>query len=403
MQPIASLPLVSSGSKLQALQGLPGVALAQVETWITAPAKGGDAWGEVKRCLLVRVTTDSGTAGWGEAFVLPCREKGVAEIIHALGQAAASLQSASPWAFRDMAIRIGSKHRGLDYSAATSALEMALWDIYAKLAEKPLCEVLGGDTRNDVAVYANIWSETQWNAESLAMRASDLVAKGYEAVKIHPMPNHSAHEAVQAVLRVREAIGDGIKLMVDMGAPDDPETSLYLAENIVPARPYWFEEPCDGQEIEALASIRQATGMRIVTGEKQCGLPHFRAVLARRAADILNPDIAGVGGLMEMLELAEMAGRQGDMVSPHCWNSMTVAAAAMLHVCATVPNAEMAEIYPEYIEHGAKYASTGFCLVGKYAQLSARPGLGVEIDTGALRALSEHFQSSCLTTDESRR
>jgi len=403
MQPIASLPLVSSGSKLQALQGLPGVALAQVETWITAPAKGGDAWGEVKRCLLVRVTTDSGTAGWGEAFVLPCREKGVAEIIHALGQAAALLQSASPWAFRDMAIRIGAKHRGLDYSAATSALEMALWDIYAKLAEKPLYEVLGGDTRNDVAVYANIWSETQWDAESLAMRASDLVAKGYAAVKIHPMPNHSAHEAVQAVLRVREAIGDGIKLMVDMGAPDDPETSLYLAENIVPARPYWFEEPCDGQEIEALASIRQATGMRIVTGEKQCGLPHFRAVLARRAADILNPDIAGIGGLLDILEVARIAHWQGVMLSPHCWNSMTIAASAMLHVCAAVPNVEMAEIYPEYVEHGARFATTGFHLEGARARLSGRSGLGVEIDTGALGRLSEHFRSSILADRPSSR
>jgi len=403
MQPIAHLPLVSSGSKVQALAGLPEVALAQVETWITAPAKGGDAWGEVKRCLLVRVTTDIGIAGWGEAFVLPCREKAVAEIIHALGQAADSLQSVWPWAFRDMALRIASNHRGLDFSAATSALEIALWDIYGKLAGKPLCEVLGGDAKRAIPVYANIWSDTQSDAGSLAMRASDLVAKGYAAVKIHPMLNHSAPEAVQAVAHVRDAIGDDIRLMVDMDTQDHPETSFFVAGKIASARPYWFEEPVDGQDIDALARIRKTTGMRIVTGEKQCGLPHFRAVLAAGAADILNPDIAGIGGLMDMLEVADMADRQGVMVSPHCWNSMTVAAAAMLHVCATIPNAEMAEMYPEYLEHGARYATNGFRVDGVHAHLSGRPGLGVDINARALRDLSEHFQSSLLSKGQSPR
>ncbi|MDM7931524.1 mandelate racemase/muconate lactonizing enzyme family protein [Tabrizicola sp.] len=403
MQPLADLPLVLSQSNLQARAGLPEFTLAQVETWITAPAEGGEGWGEVKPCLLVRVTTNAGIAGWGEAFVLPCREKAVAEIIHALGQASVSLQPAWPWVFRDMALRIASKHRGLDFSAASSALEMALWDIYGKLAEEPLCKVLGGHTRRAVPVYANIWSDMQWDATSLAMRASGLVAAGYTAVKVHPMLNHSVTEAVQAVARVRAAIGDEIHLMVDLDTQDDPETSLSVAERIASVRPYWFEEPVDGQDIEGLARIRKTTGMRIVTGEKHCGLPHFRAVLTAGAADILNPDIAGLGGLLDMIEVAELANRQGVKVSPHCWNSMTVAAAAMLHVCAAIPNAEMAEIYPEYVEHGARYATTGFRLDGAHAHLSGRPGLGVDIDTNALRDLSRHFRSSRLTTARATR
>lgn len=403
MPPIAHLPVVSSELKLLELPELPKVALVQVETWITAPAKGSNGWGEVKRCLLVRVTTDIGIAGWGEAFVLTCREKAVSEIIHALGKMAASMRPAWPWAFRDMALQIASKHRGLDFSAATSALEMALWDIYGRITRTPLCEIFGGQVKKAVPVYANIWSEIHWDAGSLATRASDLIATGYAAVKIHPMLNHSASEAAQAVLRVRGAIGDDIKLMVDMGAQDDPETSLYVADKIASTRPYWFEEPVDGQEIEALASIRKTTGMRIVTGEKQCGLPHFRAVLSGGAADILNPDIAGIGGLLDMLEVAKMADRQGVMVSPHCWNSMTIAAAAMLHLCAAIPNAEMSEIYPEYVEHGARFATTGFRLDGAQAHLSGRPGLGVEIDTGALGRLSEHFRSSILTDGQSSR
>ncbi|WP_416881583.1 mandelate racemase/muconate lactonizing enzyme family protein [Marivita sp.] len=394
MQPLARRLLVSSSSNWQAPTGLANVVLAQVETWITAPAKGGGGWSEVKPCLLLRVTTDGGIAGWGELFVLPCREKAVAEIIHALGQVAASLQSASPWAFRAMALQIASKHRGLDFSAATSALEMALWDIHAKLAEKPLCDVLGGDHRTPLPVYANIWSDTQWDVGSLAIRASDLVAQRYSAVKVHPMLNHSAPQAVDVVQQVRNAIGDGTHLMVDMDSQDDLETSRFVAERIEKYRPYWFEEPVDGQDIEALSRLRKTTGMRIVTGEKNCGLSHFRSVLAADAANILNPDIAGMGGILDMLELAEEADRQDVGISPHCWNSMTVAAAAMLHICAAIPNAEMAEIYPEYIEPGTGYATTGFRVDGTHAHLSGQHGLGVEIDTGALRKLSEHFQSS---------
>jgi galactonate dehydratase len=293
-----------------------------------------------------------------------------------------------------MALEIASKHRGLDFSAATSALEMALWDIYAKLAEKPLCDLLGGDHRAPLPVYANIWSDTQWDVGSLAIRACDLVAQGYTAVKIHPMLNHSAPQAVDVVRHVRDAIGDEIHLMVDMDNQDDLETSLFVAEWIEKYRPYWFEEPVDGQDIAALSRLRKTTRMRIVTGEKNCGLPHFRSVLAADGADILNPDIAGMGGILDMLELAEMAHRRDVRISPHCWNSMTVAAAAMLHVCAVIPNAEMAEIYPEYIEPCTGYATTGFRVDGTHAHLSGQPGLGVEIDTGALRKLSEHFQSS---------
>jgi galactonate dehydratase len=394
MQRLADRPLASRSSSWQASSKVADVVPTQIETWITAPAKGGGGWSEVKPCLLLRVITQGGTEGWGEAFVLPCREKAVAEIIHALGHAAASLQSASPWAFRAMALEIASKHRGLDFSAATSALEMALWDIHAKLAEKPLCNLLGGDHRTPLPIYANIWSDTQWDVDSLAIRASDLVTQGYTAVKIHPMLNHSAPQAVDVVRHVRDAIGDEIHLMVDMDSQDDLETSLFVAERIEKYRPYWFEEPVDGQDIEALSRLRKTTGMRIVTGEKNCGLPHFRSVLAADAADILNPDIAGMGGILDMLELAEMAHRRDVRISPHCWNSMTVAAAAMLHICAVIPNAEMAEIYPEYIEPGTGYATTGFRVDGTHAHLSGQPGLGVEIDTGALRNLSEHFQSS---------
>ena len=367
------------------------VALLRLETWITAPEMGGDEWGHVKPCLFVCLTTKDGIYGWGEAFVLPYRKKAVAEIIHALGRSASKLKSISPWAFLDLAKQAAAHHLSLKFSAASSALKMALWDISGKLLNAPLCDLLGGDHNRAIPIHGNIRSATQWGVASFETRATDLVAQEYRSIRIHPMLNHAAQDA---------AIGDDIALLVDLDAQGNADAAIQIAQAIKPAHAYWFEEPIDGNDSQALAQIRKDTGLRGVTGEKHCGLAHFRAVLAAGAADILNPDIAAVGGILDLLELAELAEQQGVQISPHCWSSMTVAAAAMLHVCASIPNAELAEIYPAYIPYGEKFALKAFHLEGEYAHLSYKPGIGVDLNVSALHTLCEHHQSTCLSLAE---
>ena len=367
------------------------VALLRLETWITAPEMGGDEWGHVKPCLFVRLTTKDGIYGWGEAFVLPYRKKAVAEIIHALGRSASKLKSISPWAFLDLAKQAAAHHLSLKFSAASSALKMALWDISGKLLNAPLCDLLGGDHNRAIPIHGNIRSATQWGVASFETRATDLVAQEYRSIRIHPMLNHAAQDA---------AIGDDIALLVDLDAQGNADAAIQIAQAIKPAHAYWFEEPIDGNDSQALAQIRKDTGLRGVTGEKHCGLAHFRAVLAAGAADILNPDIAAVGGILDLLELAELAEQQGVQISPHCWSSMTVAAAATLHVCASIPNAEPTEIYPAYIPYGEKFALKAFHLEGEYAHLSYKPGIGVDLNVSALHTLCEHHQSTCLSLAE---
>jgi galactonate dehydratase len=268
---------------------------------------------------------------------------------------------------------------------------MTLWDIAGKLMNVPLCDLLGSDHNRAIPIHGNIRSAMQWGVASLETRATDLVAQGYRAIKIHPMLNHAAQDA---------AVGDDIALLVDLDAQGNADAAIQIAQAIKPAHAYWFEEPIDGNDIQALAQIRKDTGLRGVTGEKHCGLAHFRAVLAAGAADILNPDIAAVGGILDLLDIAELADQQGVQISPHCWNSMTVAAAAMLHVCASIPNPEMAEIYPEYIAHDEKFALKAFLLEGEYAHLSNKPGIGVDLNVSALHDLCEHHQSTCLSLAE---
>ena len=371
-------------------------SISKIETWVTEPEQSDDGWATIKPFLFLKSTTSDGLEGWGEAFTLPSREKGIVEIIHNLIETISSSKDISPDIFNSKAKKIADGHRGIDFSAATSAIEMSLWDIEAKRKNKPLSHILSKDPKQKVSVYANTWSEKSPECEILSKRATELLDKGYGGIKIYPLQNRTIEQAISCISIIRENIGFEIPLMLDLASPEDPNIALKLASLVKEFKPYWFEEPIDGQSTRLLASIRKQTGFKIVTGEKQFGLQHFIETLAANAADILNPDIAGVGGIIDMIKISELSQKNNVTISPHCWNSMSIAASAMLHFCASNSNVEMAEIYPEYISNGLKYSDINFVIKDGFAELKDRPGLGVEIDIKSLMKLTSYHKQTKL-------
>ena len=371
-------------------------SISKIETWVTEPEQSDDGWATIKPFLFLKLTTSDGLEGWGEAFTLPSREKGIVGIIHNLIETISSSKDISPDIFNSKAKKIADGHRGIDFSAATSAIEMSLWDIEAKRKNKPLSHILSKDPKQKVSVYANTWSEKSPGCEILSKRATELLDKGYGGIKIYPLQNRTIEQAISCISILRENIGFEIPLMLDLASPEDPNIALKLASLVKEFKPYWFEEPIDGQSTRLLASIRKQTGLKIVTGEKQFGLQHFIETLAANAADILNPDIAGVGGIIDMIKISELSQKNNVTISPHCWNSMSIAASAMLHFCASNSNVEMAEIYPEYISNGLKYSDINFVIKDGFAELKDRPGLGVEIDIKSLMKLTSYHKQTKL-------
>lgn len=370
--------------------------ISKLETWITKPEQSDDGWAEIKPFLFLKLTTSDDLEGWGEAFTLPTREKGIVEIIHNLMTNVSCLDNLSPEIFHTKVNQIADGHRGIDFSAATSAIEMSLWDIKAKREGKPLSHLLSKNPKKKIPIYANTWSEKSPDSKSLSNRATELLDQGYSGIKIYPLQNRTLDQAVSCVSLLRNNIGPKTPLMLDLASPEDPNIALTLASLIKEFNPYWFEEPIDGQSTRMLASIRKKTGLKIVTGEKQFGLHHFIETLAADAADILNPDIAGVGGILDMTRISEMSEKNNVMISPHCWNSMSVAASAMLHFCAANSNTEMAEIYPEYISNGLKYSDINFVIANGCAELKDRLGLGVNIDVKSLMKFSADYKKTNL-------
>ena len=133
-----------------------------------------------------------------------------------------------------------------------------------------------------------------------------------------------------------------------------------------------------------------------MTSQKLCGQAHSRSVLVAGAADILISDIAAVGGILDLLDFTKLADLQGVQISRHFWNSMTLAATVMLHVCGLIPNAEMAEIIP----HGEKFALKAFYPKGEYARLPYKSRIGVDLNILALHYLCDEHQSDCLNLVE---
>lgn len=363
--------------------------ITNVTPYLVGPKSSTDGWSRGQIVVFVKLETDTGLVGWGEAYALSDRERAIREIILALGEALKQMPAATPRAFlHDIAKPRDTKHPGIDYSSAVSALEIALWDLLGKTMGQPVHALLGGAIVDKVPVYANAWDEPVQTPQAIAGRCAMMRSQGYRAVKIYPLRQPTLADAETCVRLTREAVGWSVDIMLDFAVQKDPRHALHAARLFEPYNPYWIEEPLAGDDLDALAEFRANTDSRITTGERQSGIRHYREVLSKRAADVLNPDIAGAGGIVEMLEIGAMADAHSVKISPHSWNSSTVAFLAMLHTCAVMRNAIYAELYYDYLELGAEFAECDYVIENGYARLPQQPGLGVEMNEDVLLSLA---------------
>ncbi|MCC5972769.1 MAG: mandelate racemase/muconate lactonizing enzyme family protein [Rubellimicrobium sp.] len=363
--------------------------ITSVTPFLVGARPSSDGWSRGQIMIFVKLTTDTGLVGWGEAYALTFRQRAVVEIIHGLSGPLMAMDNATPRGFLHHVGRgFSDEHPGIDYASAVSAIEIALWDLMGKSTGLPLHALLGGTLVDKVPLYANAWDEPVQTAEAVAARCGMMRAQGYRAVKIYPLRRSTLREAEDCVRLTREAIGPDADMLLDFAVQHDRRHALRAAQLFEQYNPYWIEEPVPGDDLPSMADLRARISARVTTGERQAGLRHYRDVLAAGAADVLNPDIAGAGGILEMLNIGAMAHAHGVQISPHSWNSTTVAFLAMLHVFAVMPNATYAELYYDYLELGATFARCDYVIRDGFASLPQVPGLGVEMDEEALRGLA---------------
>ena len=348
--------------------------------------------GRGKNLLFVRLETADGRHGWGECYTQADRDVQVAAHLdqlerYVVGWDARQIKQFTDAAYNDFAARRGA----MDYYSAISGLEQAMWDLAGKRAGMPVHELLGGRCRDRIRVYANGWARNA-NREELAESAQAIVERGFSAMKFDPVPGPwrtlisraDEEEAVRRVAVVREAVGPDVEILVEMHRRLAPMQAVRIGKAIEPYRPFWFEEPVLAENIAALAEVRREVSIPVVTGEELYTKFEFREVFEQRAADILNPDVCNVGGILELKEIAAMAEPHFVAVSPHNYNSTTVGLAATIQASATMPNFLITEYFVNLEEFGREVSIEPFEMMDGYIDVPSTPGIGIDLDPDAL-------------------
>ncbi|MFK7802660.1 MAG: mandelate racemase/muconate lactonizing enzyme family protein [Anaerolineae bacterium] len=345
-------------------------------------------WVNARTALIIKITTDSGVFGWGEAF---CHDAGHAidAIInqtfkpHLLGRN--PLQISVIWDhLYNWTKDYGQK--GLVISAL-SAIDIALWDILGKESGLPISTLLGGRYSERIQGYATglYMRDAVDDQNNLVSEALSFVDMGFQHIKMKI--GYGFAKDVRYVTAVREAIGPNIDLMIDANHAYDATTAIQIGRKLEDLNIAWFEEPVSPEDIEGYIEVRKAVNMPIAGGEAEFTRFGFRHLITQRAVDILQPDICAAGGLTEGKRIADMARTWHMRCIPHVWGT-AIGRVASLHFIASIaptppalfPQQPLLEL--DLTPHPLRdnVALNPPKITEGWVEVPKSPGLGLEID-----------------------
>src|ERR1700737_180449 len=272
----------------------------------------GTSW---RNLIMVKVTTDEGVYGVGEATTQN-REEGVVGYLQGLFKR--FVLGANPLRIEDL---VNHMYRdefwrgGVIAMSGLSAVEMACWDILGKVTGQPVYQLLGGACWDRLKAYANGWYQTETRAPAEFARLSkDVRRKGYTALKVDPfgpgfyeLEPEEFDRSVEIVAAIRDAVGPRFEIHVEGHGRFTPATALALARALAPYRPTWFEEPVPPENLEALRRVVEASPVPIATGERVFGHVEYGRLFHLGVRDMSPRDIAHAGGFLGLKKIAAMA------------------------------------------------------------------------------------------------
>ncbi|WP_142846307.1 mandelate racemase/muconate lactonizing enzyme family protein [Telmatospirillum sp. J64-1] len=278
--------------------------------------------------LLVRVETDTGLCGWGEAFghgLNPVTFTALKELVGPFFLGTALEDHKETLASAQRAFHGFGRTGAVLY--ALSAIDIALWDLAAQQAGQPLHAFLGAPSP-ELEVYASLVSYGN-DPEEVACQVRRVGGLGFRRIKLH-------ETAPSAIAAARHALPEGAQLMVDTNCPWSAEEAVRIAKGLRDLGLAWLEEPVwPPDDFAGLAAVRKV-GVPLAAGENASGVEGFRQLLAAGAVDVAQPSVAKIGGISGMLEIFEMARDHDVQVVPHCFYYGPGLLAAG-HLAATLP------------------------------------------------------------------
>ena len=335
------------------------------------------AWTQ-KHIVLVFIVTESGAVGVGEAWASGAAPGALmATIVDDLaplivGQDALAI--GRHWAVLNDAALVSAR-RGI-FKTGQAAIDIALWDLLGKAANLPVFRLLGG-FRQSAAVYASAGLYgSQKTSTDLADEMAGYVSQGFDAVKMKV--GGAAHaEDVARVRAVREAIGPGVRLMVDGVYAMDPPSALRLPQAIEPYDIYWFEQPVHPDDIDGMAQVNLRGNIPVAGNENASEQSHFATLMEKQAVRFVQADVLVIGGLSDGRNLAALAASRHLPMTLHHASSI-VGLAASLHLAAGVANIESVEYHMVHQWLFDRVPADLFPVGGSKIALPERPGLGLD-------------------------
>jgi len=350
--------------------------------------------------VLVKVRTDCGLTGIGEAY----HGAGVHQIAvderltrALIGQDPTNVDKL----FRDMqrAMSASGFYQGAVMSAI-SGIEMALWDLTGQALETPIWQFLGGRFRDEIRVYNDCHAGDEDDPASWVAKAREVEDRGFDALKfdIDPRPsqrdpynrgirNRDITHFVDTIAAVRQALDPDTDLAIDAHWRYAPADILRVARAIEDLNLLWLEDPVPPENVEAMAAVKAGTRTPICTGENLYTRFGFRELIQTQAADIVSPDLAKAGGLLEGRRIADLADMYYIPVSPHniCGPVGTLAAC---HLCAAAPNFQALEFHHLDNEIWNTLTRERDLIRDGHIAVPTRPGLGVTLDEEVARRVT---------------
>ena len=263
---------------------------------------------------LVRVETDAGLVGWGDAFAYNCRSAVAAAVNDmvaplVVGQEAGQDASDIAGLGQRLQKRLHIFGRFGIQAYALSGLDIALWDIAGKAAGAPLHRLLGGAKRRSIPCYASL---LRYADPGLVTKYCErALGEGYTAIKLHEVTD-------EAVAAGRNAVPETVPLMLDVNCEWSPDDAVEAAKRFRPHLLLWLEEPAfPPEDYEALRAAGEAGGMPIAAGENLCFETQFQALFDAGAVNFAQPSVTKVGGITEFLKVVKLAQKYRVRIAPH--------------------------------------------------------------------------------------
>lgn len=329
---------------------------------------GSGGWKALDFCV-VRVETDAGLVGWGEAFSYSCRRAVAAAVRDMIAPLAVGKDAADIAGLHaEIQKRLHIFGRFGITAFALSGLDIALWDLAAKRAGKPLHALLGGARRERIACYASLLRYA--DAKLLNQYCGKALDDGFRAIKLHEVDE-----------KVIAAAPRDAALLLDVNCEWSVSEAIAFGKHLAPLGLDWFEEPVFPPEDAAgLRAVGQGCGIPIAAGENCCFATQFAALLD--GIQYAQPSVTKVGGVTEFLKVAALVRERHVELAPHS-PYFGPGALATLHLIAALTDSARFEyfyLWPDAWLYGEQIVP----LRGELRVPSA-PGLGADPDPEVLR------------------